>query len=79
MSGLSRGQLEPPRESKRKNNSSEEPEAGVKFATTWRRNAATEMGPAGEIYPLYQGRERQEAVVLWLSLAPIGLWAGRQL
>ncbi len=32
------------------------------FRTVWRGNAVVEMYPPGEIYPLYQGRNRQDGV-----------------
>jgi hypothetical protein len=35
----------------------------VEFRTVWRGNAVVEMEPAGEIYPLYQGRNRQDGVI----------------
>jgi hypothetical protein len=35
----------------------------VEFRTVWRGNAVVEMEPAGEIYPLYQGRNRQNGVM----------------
>ena len=35
----------------------------VEFQTTWRGNAVVEIAPAGEIYPLYQGRDRQDGVI----------------
>jgi hypothetical protein len=35
----------------------------VEFRTVWRGNAEVEMEPAGEIYPLYQGRDRKDAVM----------------
>ena len=34
----------------------------VEFRTLWRGNAVVEMRPAGEIYPLYQGRDRADGV-----------------
>ena len=34
----------------------------VEFTTVWRGNAVVEMQPAGEIYPLYQHRDRQDGV-----------------
>ena len=34
----------------------------VEFRTVWRGNAMVEMEPKGEIYPLYQGRNRQDGV-----------------
>jgi hypothetical protein len=66
-------QLAPPRESQRKALSSQELQAGVKFTTTWRGNAVTDIEPAGEIYPLYQERNQQEAVVplAFISTNPI--------
>ena len=35
----------------------------VELRTEWRGNAVVEMEPAGEIYPLYQARDRQDGVV----------------
>jgi Beta-L-arabinofuranosidase, GH127 len=35
----------------------------VEFRTIWRGSAVVEMEPAGEIYPLYQARNRQDGVV----------------
>jgi hypothetical protein len=34
----------------------------VEFHTEWRGNAVVKMEPAGEIYPLYQGRGREGGV-----------------
>lgn len=34
----------------------------VEFQTAWRGNAVVDMAPAGEIYPLYQRRDRQDGV-----------------
>jgi hypothetical protein len=34
----------------------------VEFRTVWRGNAVVEMEPKGEIYPLYQGRNRKDGV-----------------
>ena len=35
----------------------------TEFSTTWRGNAVVRMEPAGEIYPLYQDRERKDGVI----------------
>jgi hypothetical protein len=35
----------------------------VEFRTVWRGNAVVEMEPEGEVYPLYQGRNRQDGVI----------------
>jgi hypothetical protein len=45
----------------------------VEFATTWRGNAVIRMEPAGEIYPLYQNRDRQDGVkpLPFISSRPI--------
>ena len=45
----------------------------VEFTTMWRGNAVVEMQPAGEIYPLYQGRDRKDGVkpLPFVSTAPI--------
>jgi hypothetical protein len=34
----------------------------VEFRTVWRGNAVISMEPPGEIYPLYQGRDRQDGI-----------------
>ena len=34
----------------------------VEFTTVWRGNAVVEMQPVGEIYPLYQSRDRRDGV-----------------
>jgi hypothetical protein len=43
------------------------------FETVWRGNAVIDMHPAGEIYPLYQGRSRQEGVtpLPFVSTSPV--------
>jgi hypothetical protein len=45
----------------------------VEFHTEWRGNAIVKMDPAGEIYPLYQGRDLQNAVtpLLFINPSPI--------
>ena len=45
----------------------------VEFTTVWRGNAVVEMQPVGEIYPLYQGRDRQDGVkpLPFVSTTPI--------
>lgn len=42
----------------------------VEFRTVWRGNAVVEMDPKGEIYPLYQGRDRQDGVTPLLFVNP---------
>jgi hypothetical protein len=45
----------------------------VELATTWRGNAVIRMEPAGEIYPMYQNRDRQDGVkpLPFISSKPI--------
>src|SRR5262249_37143244 len=37
----------------------------IEFTTLWRGNAVVRMEPVGDIYPLYQGRKRKDAVMPW--------------
>jgi hypothetical protein len=45
----------------------------AEFETVWRGNAVIDMSPAGEIYPLYQGRSRQDSVkpLPFISTSPV--------
>ena len=42
----------------------------TEFRTVWRGNAVIKMEPEGDIYPLYQGRNRQDGVVPLFFLNP---------
>ena len=51
----------------------EEQIGSVRFSTVWRGNAVVRMQPEGSIYPLYQGRDRQDGVtpLPFISVQPI--------
>jgi hypothetical protein len=42
----------------------------VEFTTLWRGNAVVEIEPAGEIYPLYQGRDRKDGATPLSFVSP---------